>query len=248
MVASWRLLRVGAHVLHGAWVVGWRFRRLDLAQRRARIGWWSRKLLRLAGVDLIQHGVPPASAGLFVANHVSWLDIAVVHAACPQARFVSKADVRRWPVLNRMIDAAGTLYLERERRRDAQRVVHEIGETLARGDVVAVFPEGTTGEGPELLPFHANLLQAAIGAQVPVHPLSLRYAQPGVAYSPAVVFVGETTMLQSLWSLLGARGLQVHLHFLPAQSVEGLDRRALATRLRERIAATLPAARPSPPR
>ena len=99
-----------------------------------------------------------------------------IHAVCPQARFVSKADVKHWPVLGRLVDAADTLYLERERRRDAMRVVHRMSEALAAGDTVAVFPEGTTGEGRDLLPFHANLLQAAIATATPVQAVALRFS------------------------------------------------------------------------
>jgi 1-acyl-sn-glycerol-3-phosphate acyltransferase len=92
---------------------------------------------------------------LLVSNHVSWLDILVINAVRP-ARFVSKADVRHWPLVGELITAAGTLYIEREKRRDAMRVVHRMADSLREGDVVAVFPEGTTGSGLDVLPFHAN--------------------------------------------------------------------------------------------
>jgi len=119
-----------------------------------------------------------------------------------------------------------------------------MAEALRAGDTVAVFPEGTTGAGPELLPFHANLLQAAIATGTPVQPAALRYADGQRAYSPAVEFLGETTLVQSLWRVASARGLCVHVQLLPPQGTEHADRRALAENLRDQIAACLPASAP----
>ena len=107
LVAGWRLARVGVHLLHGMGVMAWRFPSLDAAGRQQRIRWWSGKLLRLAGIEFTSQGLPRPGASLLVANHVSWLDIAVIHAACPQARFVSKADVLAWPLLGWLIRGAG---------------------------------------------------------------------------------------------------------------------------------------------
>lgn len=238
--AAWRLSRVFLHVLHGVAIVLLRFPALDLAARRARVQWWAGRTLRVLGVRQEAAGTPRGTGGtLLVINHVSWLDIVALHALLPQARFVSKADVRHWPLLNRLVDAAGTLYLERERRRDALRVVHCMGEALAGGDVIAVFPEGTTGEGHVPLPFHANLLQAAIATATPVQPVALRFSDVGDAVSRAVVYVGDTTLLQSLWRVACAQGLTVHLRFLEPVASAGAERRDLAEQLRARIAAAL---------
>jgi len=229
--AAWRLARAVVHGLHGVGVVLLRFPALDAAGRQARIAWWSSKMLRALGLRLVVQGAFRPGAKLVVANHVSWLDIMAVHAVCPEARFVSKADVQHWPLVNRLVDSAGTLYLEREKRRDALRVVHRMAEALAAGDTVAVFPEGTTSDGRGLLPFHANLLQAAIATATPVQPVALRYADARHAVSPAAEFVGDTTLAQSLWRLACADGLVVHLHVLTAEGSAHADRRALAARL-----------------
>jgi 1-acyl-sn-glycerol-3-phosphate acyltransferase len=135
-------------------------------------------------------------------------------------------------LLGWLIRGAGTLFIERERKRDAVRVVHAMAEALRDGDTVAVFPEGTTGTGPELLPFHANLLQAAIATGTPVQPVVLRFADALQPFSPAVVYVGETTLLQSIWRVVSARGLRAHVTLLPAVHPAGFDRRALAEHLR----------------
>lgn len=241
-VAAWRVARAVVHVLHGMLVMT-RFPALDAAGRHQRIQWWSAGVLKSLGLQLQVDGtLPRPGATLLVANHISWLDIVALHAATPQARFVSKADVLHWPLLGWLIKGAGTLFIERERKRDAVRVVHAMAEALRAGDTVAVFPEGTTGPGPELLPFHANLLQAAITTGTPVQPAALRYADATRPFSPAVEFLGGTTLLQSVWRVASARGLCAHVSLLPPQGSEHADRRALAEHLREQIAARLPAA------
>ncbi len=240
-LALWRVARLTLHVLHGMAVMALRFPTLDAAGRHARIGWWSAGLLRAVGVQLRLSGTPRPGASLLIANHVSWLDIAALHAAVPQARFVSKADVLHWPLLGWLVAGAGTLFIERDRKRDALRVVHAMAEALRAGETVAVFPEGTTGTGPELLPFHANLLQAAIATATPIQPAVLRFADATRRFSPAVTFVGDTTLLQSLWRVATARGLVVHVDLLLSQASAHADRRALADTLRSMMARQLAA-------
>ena len=236
LVALARIARLLVHLLHGMAVMALRFRSLDEAGRQARIGWWSAGVLRALGVGLRASGVPRPGATLLLANHVSWLDIAALHAVVPKARFVSKADVLRWPLLGWLIRSAGTLFIERERKRDALRVVHAMAQALSAGQTVAVFPEGTTGSGAHPLPFHANLLQAAIATSTPVQLAVLRFADARHRFSPAVEYVGDTTLLQSLWWVASARGLVVHVDLLPPQGTAHADRRALAEHLRQQVA------------
>jgi 1-acyl-sn-glycerol-3-phosphate acyltransferase len=230
--------------LHGVGIVLLRFRQRDPGQRHAIIRWWSMKMLRLMGIALVVEGTPAAgSAGqggvMVVANHVSWLDILAVHAVLPHARFVSKADVKSWPLIARLVDAADTLYLERERKRDALRVVHLVAEALGQGQTIAVFPEGTTSDGRALLPFHANLLQAAISARAQVQPVALRYSDAHDAMSRAVEFVGATTLVQSLWCVACGDAVTVHVALLPPRDAALAERRALARALRADIATRL---------
>jgi 1-acyl-sn-glycerol-3-phosphate acyltransferase len=241
MRAVWRLARLTPHVLHGLWIVKRRFDLLTAPERHALIQWWSVKTLRILGITLKADGAASAVpvGHLLVANHVSWLDIAGLHAVLPQARFVSKADVKHWPLVGALVEGAGTLFIERTSKRDALRVVHQTAAALQAGDCVAVFPEGTTGTGPELLPFHANLLQAAVSVQAPVLPVVLRWHEPGERFSTAARFVGDTTLVQSLWRIASARGLGFDVQVLPSVASEGLDRRALAEALRASIVARL---------
>lgn len=241
LVGAWRLARLLLHGVHGLAIIVLRFGAYSAAQRHARIQWWSAKVLRLIGITLHAQGTPRPGAKLVVANHVSWLDIAAIHAVIPEAHFVSKADVKAWPLIGRLVSGAGTLFIEREKKRDALRVVHQMAEALRAGDSVAVFPEGTTGDGRTLLPFHANLLQAAIATETPVQPVVLRFFDAQHAVSPLAEFLGETTLAQSAWRFVCSRGLNVEVNVLAAQQTAHADRRALAEHLRATIQAELPA-------
>jgi 1-acyl-sn-glycerol-3-phosphate acyltransferase len=235
LVASWRLARATAHVLAGVATVLLRFPALDAAARQQRVQRWSAQLLRHLGVELRTQGLPKPGAKLLVANHISWLDIAAIHAVLPEARFVSKADVKHWPVLGTLVAGVGTLFIEREKKRDALRVVHQMAEAMRAGDTVAVFPEGTTADGRTLLPFHANLLQAAIATETAIQPVALRFSDAHGAVSRAAEFLGETTLLQSLWRIAAAQSLVVSVSVLPPQATAHADRRALAESLRAQI-------------
>lgn len=236
--AAWRLLRVLIHLLSGAWTMR-RFDALDFGQRQTLVQAWSRRLLDLMGVRLLVHGELPAAGPLLVlANHISWLDIIVIDAALP-CRFVSKADVRHWPLLGRLVEGSGTLFIERDRRRDAMRVVHQMAERLQAGDRLGVFPEGTTSDGRSLLPFHANLLQAAVTTDAPVLLLGLRYSDARGRRHDAPVYVGDTSLLGSLWRTLGTSGLQAELHVGEIDQAQGRDRRTWAEALRRDLAQRL---------
>ena len=237
--AAWRLLRCVVHGLHGLAIVLLRFGALDAAQRHARIRWWSTKMLRLMGIAMQVEGQVHDGGTLLVANHVSWLDINALHAVVPQARFVSKADIQSWPLVSQLAGAADTLYLQRERKRDALRVVHVVAEALTDGQLVAVFPEGTTSDGRALLPFHANLLQAAIATGTPIQPVALRFSDAHERISRSVEFVGATTLVESLWRVACAERLVAHISLLPARPSADADRRALSQALRDDIAAQL---------
>lgn len=241
--AMGRAMRALGHVLRGLWIIRRELPALTPAQTQERVREWSRQMLRIMGVQLEVRGTPPVKGpALLVANHVSWLDILVMNAAQP-ARFVSKADVKHWPVLGALITGAGTLYIERENRRSAMRVVHHMAERLQAHDVLAVFPEGTTGDGCEMLPFHANLFQAAISAHAPVVPVALRFVD-GLSgqRSAAPVFIGDTTLVASIWTTLRANGLQAVVVYGEPQTHNDRDRRAWAQDLREEVARLLESA------
>ena len=238
--ALWRLLRCLLHTLRGMLICALLFPALDEPRRMRHVGRWSAQMLALLGIACRVSGHPHAAPVMLVANHVSWLDILAINAVQP-ARFVSKADVRHWPLLGWLVACAGTLFIERERKRDALRVVHQVAAALHAGEVVALFPEGTTSEGHGVLPFHANLLQAALSAHAPMQPIALRYVDAQAPVSAAAAYVGDTSLLESLRRVLLAERLQVQVTLLAALPAT-LDRRDAAESLRARIVQVVEAA------
>jgi len=236
--AAWRIAACVAHVLRGLMLCGFVFPFLRPAARIARVGPWCAAMLRLLGIRVVVRGDWHAAPVMVVANHVSWIDILAINAA-GSVRFVSKADVRRWPVLGWLVACGGTLFIERERKRDAMRVVHQVAQALQGGDVIAVFPEGTTSDGHGVLPFHANLLQAAITTGTPVQPVALRYADATHAVSPAAAYIGDTSLLQSLWWVVMADGLTAQVTALPAHYSAHAQRRELSEAVRAGIVGAL---------
>jgi 1-acyl-sn-glycerol-3-phosphate acyltransferase len=234
--AIWRFLRGLWHVFMGMWMIGLRFPKLTPEQRELRVQAWALQFLALWGIHLRVLGQPVHSGpALMVANHISWLDILVIHAS-RHCRFVSKSDIRDWPLVGMLATGAGTLYIERTNRKDALRMVKDMADAMRNGDVVAVFPEGTTSDGRELLPFHANLLQAAIQAEAPVQPMSLKFidAQTGeLSFAPC--YIGDDTLIGSMWRTLKARRIEAVVHFGEPQAAMGRDRRQWASQLREDI-------------
>ncbi len=236
--AVFRLLRCGLHIGRGALICAVVFPFIGAPQRMAHVARWSAGALSVLGIALRVSGTPASGATLFVANHVSWIDILAINAVQP-VRFVSKSDIRAWPLLGWLVACGGTLFIERARTRDARRVLHLVAEALKLGEQIAVFPEGTTSDGHGVLPFHANLLQAAIAAEAPVQPIALRFSDVGGPVSDAAAYVGETTLMQSLWAVVSASGLTARVDFLAAQPSRGAERRDLAAQLSAAIAARL---------
>ena len=235
----WRLARLALHIVHGAIQARWQFPKLDAGQRHARISAWSRRALQLLRVDLQAGQAPSAGPLLIVANHVSWLDIVVLHALCPQTRFVAKQDLAHWPLVRWLVAGAGTLLVDRERPRDAARAVEVITRALRDGHTLALFPEGTTSDGRQLLRFRSSLLEAAVAAQVAVQPVLLRYVESGWVPSASVPYIGNTTFVTSLWRVCTAQGLVACVQVLPTHPAPHADRRALAHRLHADLAAAL---------
>ncbi len=224
-----KLARALLHIVTGFVTILLVFPRLSQEQREIRIQVWSREMLALIAIKLIVRG-KPASNGpmLLVANHISWLDITSLHAAS-FCRFVSKADIKKWPVIGTLATGVGTLFIERESRRDAMRVVQHMTERLRAGDVIGVFPEGTTSDGQSLLPFHANLFQAAIAADAPVQPVALQFIDHGTGqHSAAPCYVGDDTLVESVWRALCASNIAVVITYGEPQLAQGRDRRAWA--------------------
>lgn len=229
-----------AHIVSGLYVIAFVFPKLGARQKDQRVQALAQALLAQMSINLTVKGQPPTVGPvLLAANHISWLDILVMLAA-GHCRFVSKSEVRHWPLIGTLATGAGTLYIERESRRDAMRVVHHMAESLRAGDILAIFPEGTTSNGVDLLPFHANLFQAAISANALVQPVALQFVDAASGQrSLAPCYIDDDTLLGSVWRTLTAPPLCAVVTFGEPQLGQGRDRRAWAADLRGSIAALM---------
>ncbi len=157
-------------------------------------------------------GTPSNDATLYVMNHISWFDIPAL-ASCMPLHFLSKAEVRSWPVIGWLSHRAGTLFIQRGAAGAAQKSLAEITDCLKNGGSVVLFPEGTTSDGKQLKKFHARLYQAAIDAGVKIQPVALRYPY-GDGINPYVPYIDDMTFVDSVIGLTRSHPLKVELHFL----------------------------------
>ncbi len=255
LIASLRIVVLLAHVLVGLAIALAIFPWQSQRRRNPTIRRWSRVLLAICGArlritgaaldpQLARHGMVDWAPGrLLLSNHISWIDVFAIHATSP-SRFVAKAEIGRWPLLGWLVTLVGTLYIERGRRHAVAAINHRVRDHLKAGETVAVFPEGTTTGGTELLPFHSNLIAPALEIGCDVWPIALRYTERGRP-SRAAAFVGDTGLLGSLWNILVARGLEVEVALLaPIVTTADRNRHHVAQAALEAIAAHLGLATP----
>lgn len=225
-----RVLRMVVHLFVGMAICAVVFPWIGPEGRTARIRRWSKQLLGICGIRLVirqADGVSAPTPSLIVANHVSWLDIFVVNAMQP-CRFVAKSDIRSWPFIGWLCAKTGTIFISRGKASDVRRIFKGLVESIEAGERVAFFPEGTTAGQGKLLPFHANLFEAALDARVPIQPYAIRYLNAQGEFHPAADFIGETTIVESILAILKARSMVAELVLLPLIPTENAHRRVLA--------------------
>jgi 1-acyl-sn-glycerol-3-phosphate acyltransferase len=239
MSHSLRKARIFLHIGRGMVLAALAYPRAGKQGQQTLIRDWSKKLLRLCGTTLIVHGDENtlATGGLVVGNHVSWIDIYVINAWRPTP-FVAKSEIAGWPVIGWLAKTIGTIFIQREKRGDARRIMAQLAERISGDGRAFVFPEGTTGAGQALLPFHTNLFQAAVIAGVPVQPVCMMYADAQGRQSLAPAYIGNMSLLDTLNAMLDVEPLVVHL-YIGAAIPPGLDRRALAARAEQTIGSAL---------
>jgi 1-acyl-sn-glycerol-3-phosphate acyltransferase len=245
MRAAYQLLRLLGHLLTGALTILLLFPHLNAEERARRVTVWAGRLVGLAGVRVVMRGRPPAVRGegaLIVANHVSWLDIHVLHSLL-FTRFISKAEIKRWPLIGWLAEMTGTLFLERTKKSDAARINQVMAEHLRAGECLALFPEGTTTDGNEVKPFYASLFNPALAAEAQVWPVLIRYLDRSGQPTLAAAYHDDTTLAQSVLRVLRSGGIQAEVTFLPPISATGGHRRELAQTAETAIRDALTAAR-----
>lgn len=240
--ASWRALRVIEHLLTGTLISLYASVISRPGQRPAWVpratAWWHGRLCRALGVRLEVTGGPLRHC-LLVANHVSWLDIPVLGAQ-GEMGFLSKAEVRSWPLVGWMAGLVGTLFIARGANQVAA-VAQQISAELDAGRVLVIFPEGTTSDGRQVRRFHPRLFAVAQRPGIGVQPVAISYHRGDDSDpDPTAPFVGDDTLLANLMRVLIHPGLRVRVHFLPVL-LPGAeeDRRRLAERTRAAIQGAL---------
>lgn len=230
-----RLLQVLVHLLRGLIICALAFPWMGREQRLACAGRWSAQLLGIfrVSVELAPGGIP-AMQGLWVANHVSWLDVFVINAMFP-ARFVAKSEVRRWPLVGILSTHAGTIFVERANRRGLKVTVATVAAALAEGERIVVFPEGTSAAQDAMQPFRANLFEAAVAARAIVQPVAIRYLDPDGHLHGAVEYIGDTSLAESILALLSGKPIRAHLTVMASLPSCGRNRHELAQRAHDAI-------------
>jgi len=196
-------------------------------------------MIRAVGVRLSVEGHAPAAGALLVANHVSWLDVLALASHMPAAVFVAKSEVRDWPAIGWLATRAGTLFLKRSSGRSLLRIKENISAVLAAGRNVALFAEGTTSNGSDVLPFRSGLLQAAVDSARPVQAVAIAYHDEDGRLSAAAAFVDAMSLWESIGAILRCGPITARLVIAPPLAAAGRTRKELAREAHLLVAAIL---------
>lgn len=192
-----------------------------------------RKMAGSFGVKVVQIEPVPQHHGLWVSNHVSWMDIPVVGSVSP-AFFLSKAEIGDWPIFGKLVHAAGTVFIKRGSG-DTGSVAAQIASFLNEGFSVIFFPEATTTDGKKIKRIHGTLLQAAIDAGVPIQPLVLAYVNKDGSLSAELPYYGKLTMKQSMKRVLDSKDVSAYVLPLEPLDPNGYNKSELTNLLQKRM-------------
>lgn len=199
--------------------------------------WCARRTLRVFGVHSEFTGTPPQT-GLLVCNHLSYLDILVLVSLTP-AVFVSKSEVKHWPVFGWFARLAGTLFVDRAKRSDVTRMNALIAKSLSDGNVLVLFPEGTSWNGSEILPFKSSLLEPIVGTRHPLAVGHLSYTLADGDPANDVCYWGDATFFPHLVKLMTKHHVRARVRFAPVLQ-PAHDRKELAQQLHAEISRLVP--------
>lgn len=238
VLRAWmRLTRLAWHLLVGALTVALLFPRLDRWEQGRRVTRWSAGMLRVMGIRLVVRGRAPHLRGngaLIVANHISWLDIHLLHSILP-CRFIAKADIARWPLFGWLAAQTGTLFLAREKRSAIREMNETIASLLVEGECLTLFPEGTTTAGDRVLPFRGALFEPVIQANATLWPVSIRYLDAQGCRTEIPAYYGEMSLAESLWRIACAEPFTAEIEFMSAIAAGSRDRRSLVAEVEGQI-------------
>ena len=193
----------------------------------------SRRLVWFFGLRLKAMGEPQTGAVLMVANHISWLDVPVLHSACAMG-FVSKAEVDNWPVFRYIARTGSTIFHQRGNHDSAAGVSSLMAQRLKQDRAVAIFPEGGILPGAPIRVFHARMFRAAVDVGCPVQPITVRYMRDGRIDEEVAFRVSESMLVNFCRQLARPKSI-AEVHFLPVINAADQPRRFLADSARAAV-------------
>lgn len=208
----------------------------SMARRQRWTSWFMARLTAALPFRVTVSGTLPTQPALWVCNHVSWTDIPLLGMLAPLS-FLSKAEVRTWPVAGWLALKAGTLFIRRGSG-DSKLIQKQMGNHLQGNHSLVIFPEGTTTDGRSLRTFHGRLLSSAIETGVPVQPVAIQYLRGGKPDSIAP-FIGDDDLLSHLRRLFINDVSHVHIQLLTPIPSQGKERAALAFEAQEAVKVAL---------
>jgi 1-acyl-sn-glycerol-3-phosphate acyltransferase len=222
-------------ILFSTWLIGSYlvapFKSIRPRWRRFMLSAWGRSCAAIIGMRVVTSGQPPQPPFFLVSNHLSYVDI-IAYSACLGNVFISRGDIADWPALGVFARGVGTIFINREKLQDIPRVIGEINEALDEGLGVVLFPEGVSGAGDRVLPFHPSLLDPAAKANYPVSYATIRY-QTEPDETPAYRAVNwweNLTFTQHGKELLKLSRFEAFITF-GSHAIRSDDRKALARSL-----------------
>jgi 1-acyl-sn-glycerol-3-phosphate acyltransferase len=185
--------------------------RITLFERSQWLHQSSCRVLKSLGIRPTISGRPPAH-GLVVANHLSYLDIAIISAVMP-CFFVSKLEIAAWPYFGEAARVGGTIFIDRRSRASTGEVARQISDRLQLPVPVLLFPEGTSSDGSQVLRFHSSLFEPAVVAGAPVTAAAVRYVLGNGAQERDLCWFDDTLFLPHLWKALGTAAFSAEVAF-----------------------------------
>jgi len=200
---------------------------------------WLQQVVKVVGIKIEIRGETVNAAGetqkhaLWTANHISWMDIAVIGSQ--GSGFLSKAEVRKWPIIGWLGEKGGTVFIERGGKNASQIAAKAIAKHIQNGDNILVFPEGTTHSGEDVKRFHARIFAPALDHQLMVQPIALKYLDKDGQRHPKAAWNNQS-FIGNLMGVLAQPSIHVVLTFLPMlDSRQFSERKKLAETIEQQI-------------
>lgn len=221
----------------GTAIAGFAFPFYSNLRREKAIKNWATRLLRILKINVEVRGntsVLKSKQYIVAANHISWLDVFLIHAIQP-VRFVAKSEIRSWPIAGWLSAKAGTLFIERTKRHHTATINVLMRDALTNGEPIGLFPEGTTSRGDEIKKLHSSLFQAAVETEVSILPICIRYFDEREKRSEAAAYVGDISFLASAIEIVSANKINAVVEIGDSIVTLNKNRRELANETYEAL-------------